>query len=214
MSRSKKFLKRSIKKSNKNSLNHLLEGLYSLLLEHTTTIKGLINILKSSFFKTPKRTQVKSWSKDFVFFRFVKEITKPEVSTNFVNIYIKDDIRDLLKKSNDFFIHPTSNIYGPLLNENPENCKCHYEYITPKLENRLELETKTVNKRCRVSFSKSLKLLEFDKNICDGGNEIGFVDKIPITKISFITIYKKDLDKIPKLILNLLDTLEIKLITF
>lgn len=178
-----------------------------LLLEHNTNLQGLIGIFDSHALKTPKKRGVESWSPNYIFFRFVKNI-----SNYSIGIYLDPNEILTTQKHMSFFIHPTSNIFD-ILNSEPKDCYCSYEYISPKLKTKLLIENKQIIEKCSLkSLRQTMELMAFDYESCDGGNEIGFNQDISINMIRIITINEKDFLKLPKRILNMFIHLDINII--
>jgi hypothetical protein len=79
-----------------------------------------------------------------------------------------------------------------------EQCKCSWEYISPRLATRLALEKKIIKHECTVKTEdKALShYLVKDADNCDGGNEIGFDTPIHVKHFKYITISVKDFKKL------------------
>ena len=166
-------------------------------LIHHTTIKAVISILKSGYISTPKRLQLKTWSDpEYVFFNIIPM----DVIEKSTAIYIKPSV--IYNKS--FFIHPTSNNYGPNSKNTRFNkmtdpdCECMWEYISPRLQVRLQLDGFEPSYNCKLTFEEAVDKLVFDYDVCDGGNEVGVNDPINIRDILGITIEQIDFDNLNK----------------
>ena len=88
-------------------------------LQHTTILESIIKVLECGYISPPKRKNIKSWSKDYVFFSFVDN---DEVEEDSIYLPLK-----AMKKYRNFFIHPTSNIYGHI-----DSDKFHYRALSEK----------------------------------------------------------------------------------
>ena len=180
------------------------------LLEHHTTLNGLINIFKSHKLKAPKKLGMQSWSPNYIFFRFVdKNQIKQD---NNIGIYLVP--REIFRNPEhlSFFIHPTSNIYD-ILSREPRDCECAYEYISPRLKTKLLIEKVPIIQKCSIkSLRETLDLLILNEDTCDGGNEIAFNQDIPIEMIRMIKIPRNELDNLPKYVLDMIIALDIRII--
>lgn len=223
-------------------------------LQHGTTIEGIIGILESGFMSPPKRRGIKSWSEDFLFFRFVDDDENERGCSVYTDV-------DIIKKYKSFFIHPSDNLYGMgdtknintiaseikiielmelfesydrnkdgIINLKQVNqilktlkmlvpfrskhktfdfptviyiitkyiaCDNNWEYISPKLANRLQIEGKIVKHDCTVdSLKEAMSMLVKNVDYNDGGNEIGFDLPIYVKDFKYITISKKEFQQL------------------
>jgi len=156
-----------------------------LLLEHSTTLDGLKGILESQYIKTPKSLNIETHSSNFVFFRIVPKISEYGAPNIYLDInYINNP------NGSSHIIHPTNNLFDTI-SKLPygENCNCLWEYISPELAHELNYNPiENVNNHCMVDLNSAKELLTFDKEYCDGGNEVGFNKDIPIKYIKYIVL--------------------------
>jgi len=191
--------------------------MHEYLLKHKTSENGFLNIIKEGSIKTPKKRGTgftQGSTADFIFFSAVKNITNDNEFVFYTDFSI-------INSNNSFFIHPTANIYKPLsywdqdeIKNNvskKSGCKWWYEYISPKLEHKLQLEKIKPNKYCRVSFNEAMDLLEEDIEGEESENEIGFNNSIKLRDIVAVNIPKKYV--VPKIISNILHNLDIQIIS-
>ena len=75
------------------------------------------------------------------------------------------------------------------------------------------LEGRNITNKCSIkSFRETVKQIIFDNDYCDGGNEIGFNQDIPISMIKYVKIPSDEVSELPKYVVNMFQSLGIKLI--
>ncbi len=168
----------------------LIENLDSLYIKHYTTISNVMRILKNNTILGSVLDVMEGETPIIFFGSIVKE--SDIQNDGDTAIYFK--FTDIIKRYPKYFIHPTSNKFGPNLYfgiETMPNCICNWEFISPELQKILPL----FEHNCQISFEESISRLVF-KPFCDIGNEIGIFGNISTDSIVLIKINENDFGKL------------------